>query len=155
MSDFGEIVLQTIFQMGFVWKIILFSFVGIMAAEIIFKRFPNFTKAIAKPVRPLTRLCRLPEEVGAVLMSSMFVSSMATNTVLISRHKEGIISENQIVVAAILNTIPAYIRRIIIFILPVFVPLFWLDIFSGNRILLRAYCRGKNNLLRRLRKNYF
>ena len=131
MNDLWGITLQTIFQMHFLWKIILFSFAGIMASEIIFKRFPRFTKTIAKPIRPLTGLCRLPDEIGALLMSSMFVSSMATNTVLVSRQKDGVVSENQVVVAAILNTIPAYIRRILVFILPVFVPLFGWTFFLG------------------------
>ena len=106
-------------------------FVGIMASEIIFKKFPNFVRKISVPARPITRLCRLPDNVGSILMSSAFTPIAVANTVLLSRYKAKELSENQMVVVAILNTAPAYIRRILTFALPAFLPLFGWMFFLG------------------------
>lgn len=117
--------------MSFLWKILGFSLLGLIASEIMFKGFPGFVKIAGRPLRGLTRMCGLPEEIGSLLLSSLFVSSMATNTVLVSRRESGDISERQMVTAAILNSVPAYVRRIIVFLMPVFVPLFGWLFFLG------------------------
>ncbi len=117
--------------MGFLWKILAFSLLGLIASEIIFKGFPGFVKIAGRPLRGLTRICGLPEEVGSLLLSSLFTSTMVTNTVLVARRGGGKLSERQMVTAAILNSVPAYVRRIIVFLMPVFVPLFGWVFFLG------------------------
>lgn len=131
MLYFVEIIWQTLCQMTFLWKIVLMIFVGIMAAEIIFKKFPNFIKKISVPAKPITKLCRLPEDVGSILVSSAFMPISVANSVLLSQYKEKKLGENQMVAVAILNTAPAYIRRILTFVLPAFLPLFGWIFFLG------------------------
>ncbi len=131
MESIIRISAQTLGQMDFLWKILAFSFLGLIASEIIFKGFPGLARIAGRPLRSLTRICGLPEEVGSLLLSSLFVSTMATNTVLASWRKSGKINERQMITAAILNSVPAYMRRIIVFLMPVFIPLFGWIFFIG------------------------
>lgn len=124
-------IILTSYQMIFLWKIILMIFVGIMGAEIIFKKFPDFVRKISVPARPITKLCRLPDDIGSILISSAFAPIVTANSVLLTQYKEGKLTESQVVSVAILNTAPAYLRRILTFALPAFLPLFGWLFFIG------------------------
>lgn len=67
----------------------------------------NWTRFLARFARPLIRLGHMKDIVGASF-SMAFFSGLAANTMLAEAHQEGRISERELILANLFNSLPTY-----------------------------------------------
>lgn len=67
----------------------------------------NWTRFLARFARPLIRLGHMKDIVGASF-SMNFFSGLASNTMLAEAHQEGRISERELILANLFNSLPTY-----------------------------------------------
>ena len=79
--------------------------------------------------RPLARIARLPP-ISAITFITGVGSTVAANTMLAAYRSDGELSDRELVLSSLLNSIPVYIREVFTYQLPVVLPLLgpWIGI---------------------------
>lgn len=81
-------------------RMLVFLAVGLLAGQII--ESLGWTTRIARVVRPVTRWAHLKDESGAAFIAS-FVSGLLANTMLVTYHREGKLSDKEMFVTYLLG----------------------------------------------------
>lgn len=115
-----ELIVLTLKQMSFVPKVLLYMFLGLAMADLLIRY--NVMNKLAFLGKPLVRLCKLPKETGLALLAGIG-ATVAANTALVALYRQKIVNRKQLVIAAILNSVPTYIRQVFSRHIPVLIPL--------------------------------
>ncbi len=114
----------------------------------------GFMDRFVSIARPLVRISNLPGESGVAFTTS-FASAIAGNTIIANFYREGRLNEKELILSALLNGVPVYIREIFTYQIPIILPalglkvgLFYISVFflSGIFRLLFVVIYGKVSL---------
>ena len=106
MYESGEILTNIwqgiVFPLG---RLLVFVSLGILIGNFI--EALNWTHKVARLARPLIRLARLSDDVGASFTAAFF-SGVTANSMLAEAHDQGRISKQELVLANLLNSLPRF-----------------------------------------------
>lgn len=127
----GKTVLALLIQ------ILPVTFVALFGTELLMQL--GLMKKLTPIGAPLTRLSRLPA-ISTVTFITGMGSVLAANSMLAAYRNDGLINDRELVLSALLNSIPVYIRELITYHFPVVFPL--LGLWVGTIYLMTFWLAG-------------
>lgn len=95
-------------------------FVSLFGVELLMQL--GLMRRLAPLGRPMARLARLPAESAVTFLTSLG-SLVAANTMIAQFHQDGRISRRELVLSAVLNTVPLHFKEALTFHFPIILPL--------------------------------
>jgi len=86
-------------------RLVFFISIGLLVGNLI--EALNWTRAVARVAEPITRVARLKDIIGAAF-SMAFFSGVAANTMLAEAHEQGKISDKELMLSNLFNSLPTY-----------------------------------------------
>jgi len=105
--------------LDFALPILVMIFSGLFLAELMMEL--GFVTRMSRFARPLVELAHLPAVSASAFVVSLG-STAAANGIIVGFKKEGVLKDGEVMLCAVMNSIPVYLREVFTYQIPIVIP---------------------------------